>query len=646
MLMTDPVLKSYKVLRQEDISLIPFDTGIKLEVYGKNLIFNDVETIVGDVLIRGVNCRFPQLKELSGSLSVDAEGASLPLLNRIGGNCTLHYRTQLQQLHQVTGNFKSIVDHAFNQLEKIGGTIVLKKAKVSAQNTEVRQLKKKFVISIQKEVLQLPADGIFDLEIQNSGITIPHEFINGNLIIQESNCLFPNLKQLNGSLEINSKNQVKRDGPFTAYLPKLEVISRNCFLEGVTATFENLQIIEGKLSMTDADVSFLKLRTVRNIGLYQKTKAKFPVLETIAGNLASDNISNGHGQFDELIRIGGHASLKNASLPKLVEVKGDLSILDSASELSALSLVRGTLTPTKSITLPQLTQIGNFDSSRVVSCAFPALTKIDCYLFSPNLTLEQFADNTFFKVSDRLFISKQKAIITRMGFTIGLKQDGISLKKLIAVLKLRHTHFEHFLNRTFETEWQKYEHPLFKNIIAALQKEWDKIKPVSFDHFFTSTNRNYRLFCFNYIGVGTLMKALNAVKLSEKSIKVNYFQYDSNGNKKEVSRLNVYEIHQIENAQLQLNTWWSNGKHSYAVKCWCPSTQKEHWLWIEEQYKDDPLKAIASTFRVHENIIPFIKCLKRQGDLLFCEMRGHVIPEGEIRPLSAKEYFSLLVVES
>jgi hypothetical protein len=84
----------------------------------------------------------------------------------------------------------------------------------------------------------------------------------------------------------------------------------------------------------------------------------------------------------------------------------------------------------------------------------------------------------------------------------------------------------------------------------------------------------------------------------------------------------------------------------YAVKCWCTTTQKENWLWIEKKYKDDPLAAIASTFRFHENVIPYIKELKRQGDVMLVEMKKEVHPEGEIIPLTADQYFNLLTAES
>ena len=85
----------------------------------------------------------------------------------------------------------------------------------------------------------------------------------------------------------------------------------------------------------------------------------------------------------------------------------------------------------------------------------------------------------------------------------------------------------------------------------------------------------------------------------------------------------------------------------FAIRCWCTTTDKEHWLWIEEQYKNSPLEAVASTFRIHENLISNIKEIKRQGDVLLVEMLDENIkPEGNIVPLNATQYFSLLTAQS
>jgi hypothetical protein len=58
------------------------------------------------------------------------------------------------------------------------------------------------------------------------------------------------------------------------------------------------------------------------------------------------------------------------------------------------------------------------------------------------------------------------------------------------------------------------------------------------------------------------------------------------------------------------------------------------------------LEAIASTFRIHENLIDNISELKRQGDILIVELKEEIDPSGEIVPLTAEQYFGLLTAQS
>jgi hypothetical protein len=183
--------------------------------------------------------------------------------------------------------------------------------------------------------------------------------------------------------------------------------------------------------------------------------------------------------------------------------------------------------------------------------------------------------------------------------------------------------------------------------VVAIEKKWHATPAFTFKDLFELTDRNLRRFSFLYIGVSEMMKALDAQRIATKGIELNYFKYDSNGNKIPFKKHNIFEIYEASANKLQdLQNWRTRDEKIYAVKCWCTSTNHEHWLWIEAQYKTDPLAAIASTFRIHENVIPHIKCLKRQGDVLICEMKREVIPSGAVRPLTKKEYFGLLEVET
>jgi hypothetical protein len=120
-------------------------------------------------------------------------------------------------------------------------------------------------------------------------------------------------------------------------------------------------------------------------------------------------------------------------------------------------------------------------------------------------------------------------------------------------------------------------------------------------------------------------------KYNDKGEFIGYREYDV-----------VYETHKIDTKKLNLDA------PAYMVKCWCTSTNKEHWLWIEDAYKDDPLEAIASTCRPHENIIPYITAIKRHGDVFLYELSEDVKPDLKAKriPLSAEKFFELLVAQS
>jgi hypothetical protein len=69
-------------------------------------------------------------------------------------------------------------------------------------------------------------------------------------------------------------------------------------------------------------------------------------------------------------------------------------------------------------------------------------------------------------------------------------------------------------------------------------------------------------------------------------------------------------------------------------------------LWIDREFRDDPLEAIARTFFIHENLVPFIKELKRQGDILLVELTKDIEPRGQMVSLSKEQYFDLLTAQS
>lgn len=237
---------------------------------------------------------------------------------------------------------------------------------------------------------------------------------------------------------------------------------------------------------------------------------------------------------------------------------------------------------------------------------------------------------------------------------------GCTATELVKYLKGVHTNYERFMNRFINVKKNIFLNGYPEHGIAGLKEacgdeEYNKtvkffdsladmyedITPFTFKESFELEGREFQALVFSSIDIPQMINELGAKRIKTDGVKVNHRQYDSEGNFTGVEEYdNIYETHEIEGKKLGLD------ESLYAVKCWCTSTNKEHWLWIDDKYKDDPLTAIASTFVVHKNIIPHIKALKRQGDILLTEMDEDIKPEGEMVSLTKEQYFGLLVAQS
>jgi hypothetical protein len=230
-----------------------------------------------------------------------------------------------------------------------------------------------------------------------------------------------------------------------------------------------------------------------------------------------------------------------------------------------------------------------------------------------------------------------------------LVNENFTNKHYMKYLKLVFTNEERFKNR-FLNEIKRIIELFPKECIVfdinkffkELETDYKEAIPFNFaDAFKLSTDISSKV--FGAIGVETMIKELGATRIAVSGMPVKHKVYSKTGDcigEKEYDV--IYETHQINTVKLKLD------EPAYMVKCWCTSTNKEHWLWIESKYKDNPLEAIASTCRPHENIIPYITGIKRQGDVFFYELSENVSPDLKKPriPFNAEQYFKLLIAQS
>lgn len=222
----------------------------------------------------------------------------------------------------------------------------------------------------------------------------------------------------------------------------------------------------------------------------------------------------------------------------------------------------------------------------------------------------------------------------------------VSNTEIVRYLKGIFTNKSRFKSRfvdEFGRAFKETNDPDFKceDVMEELLGIYNDVEPYSYSEAFRLENREFQAMVFGSINITDMIQELGCTRLKVDGIQVKHKTYKPNGEfDKIVEYDNIYETYEVSGEKIGLE------ENLYAVKCWCTSTNKEHWLWIEDQYKDNPLEAVASTFRIHANLIPHIKELKRQGDILLVEMKEDVTPEGEIVPLTSKQYFELLTAQS
>lgn len=177
-----------------------------------------------------------------------------------------------------------------------------------------------------------------------------------------------------------------------------------------------------------------------------------------------------------------------------------------------------------------------------------------------------------------------------------------------------------------------------------IYESFDDAEPFSIKECFQIEDDEFRRIVFESVDIDEMMDYINPDHYTSDGIKVNTKVFDEEGNHVDtVEKHNVYQVHVADAGKLDSRL---AGQSIYILKCWCTSTNNHHWIWIDERHKDDPLEAVASTFRIHKNLLNYLKEIKRQGDVLITELTEDVEPEGEIVSLDKETYFKYLSCET
>lgn len=224
--------------------------------------------------------------------------------------------------------------------------------------------------------------------------------------------------------------------------------------------------------------------------------------------------------------------------------------------------------------------------------------------------------------------------------------DETNITKFLKLIyKTREEFQENFINY-FKKYFHAYGIEYFNFILETIDNLWDNTKPFSYREAFEISDNNFRIKVFSHININEMIETLGTTRVKVEGKETINKVWDENKQEfVEVPLTLIYELHHVNGKELGIDS-----NKLPVIKCWCTSTNKEHWLWCNpENIKDNsPLSAVASTCCIYESMKGKIKHIIRHGDVFLFEMIEEVIPSDDERVihLTAEEYFTLLKSQS
>ena len=200
---------------------------------------------------------------------------------------------------------------------------------------------------------------------------------------------------------------------------------------------------------------------------------------------------------------------------------------------------------------------------------------------------------------------------------------------------------ERFINY-FEKAFKAYDIEESLYLLDNMKYLWDLTTTFTYEEAFKVKNSTFKSIVFSSIDIREMIDNLGAVRIKTEGkdlINKVWNQYKQEFESTPYSV--IYELYHVNGEKLGINN-----STLPVVKCWCTTTNEEHWLWVDnDSFKNNsPLEAIASTCKIYKSMKNKIKHIIRQGDVFLFEMLEDVEPSEneEIINLPMEEYFRLL----
>jgi hypothetical protein len=192
-----------------------------------------------------------------------------------------------------------------------------------------------------------------------------------------------------------------------------------------------------------------------------------------------------------------------------------------------------------------------------------------------------------------------------------------------------------------------------------IEEMWSSIKPATVEQALARNNAEERRVFFDCIGVVELFKQLEPTLRDRQVIKKKRTKWDDNNDPYQYEFEDVYELYEIDGSKMfEKDQWGREPNPVFAVRCWCTTTNREYWLYVNSEAATgqrwfsagddanyDAIRAIAWTIRV-DVAEEQIERLYRQGDIIIAKLNDTVESIPFFRHLSKEAYLEKMYSET
>lgn len=191
-----------------------------------------------------------------------------------------------------------------------------------------------------------------------------------------------------------------------------------------------------------------------------------------------------------------------------------------------------------------------------------------------------------------------------------------------------------------------------------LSEVWNDIIPMTFKDIATKlTNLEQRRIAILYLGVERLQEQVEPRLVSKETIRKTTTWVTADGDIETRTYDDTYELFKVDGAKLgeNLEQTWRTANDVHYVRCKDTSTDREYFIWVDENSVKrangwhnssfNPIAAIAWTFTT---VVPEgrIEKIIRQGDCILIKHKKGTVMLKDARHLTEQEYRMLLEEES